>query len=177
MAYIHHSHPKCDDCGERHTPGNPTECIEVLKEKLDELQQIPPVQEQPVVSLPDTIEKALIAAYKKHVLGDEDIGWDELSDMLCDALCELKGDKWYQDWVKSRGQPGGHWNRHSPSLPVNAVLACAEYHEEQAKQPNLGLELLQRMDLMHIDYFKKFLETRKKEHLKWAKMLRELASG
>ena len=34
---IHHSHVKCDDCGERHTPGNPTECIGILLEQIVEL--------------------------------------------------------------------------------------------------------------------------------------------
>lgn len=31
MAYIHHSHTKCQDCGEKHRPGNSEECIELLK--------------------------------------------------------------------------------------------------------------------------------------------------
>ena len=31
---IHHSHVKCDDCEERHTPGNPTECIGILLEQI-----------------------------------------------------------------------------------------------------------------------------------------------
>ena len=31
---IHHSHVACDDCGERHTPGNPTECIGILLEQI-----------------------------------------------------------------------------------------------------------------------------------------------
>ena len=34
---IHYSHVRCEDCGERHTPGNPTECIEILKERVAEL--------------------------------------------------------------------------------------------------------------------------------------------
>jgi|GEM_PF-6891807 len=36
MAYIHFSHVTCDDCGERHTPDNPTACIELLKSQRDE---------------------------------------------------------------------------------------------------------------------------------------------
>jgi hypothetical protein len=39
MPYLHHSHAKCEDCGERHIPGNPTECIEVLKGQLEEARQ------------------------------------------------------------------------------------------------------------------------------------------
>jgi hypothetical protein len=37
---IHFSHIKCDDCGERHTPGNRDECIEVLKACLTEADGI-----------------------------------------------------------------------------------------------------------------------------------------
>lgn len=39
MAFIHFSHIKCDDCGERHSNGNPTECIEVLKGQLEEARE------------------------------------------------------------------------------------------------------------------------------------------
>ncbi len=34
---IHYSHIKCDHCGERHTPGNPEECIEILKQQKNDL--------------------------------------------------------------------------------------------------------------------------------------------
>ena len=40
MAYIHHSHPVCSDCGEKHTPRDREECIECLKEQLEELKAI-----------------------------------------------------------------------------------------------------------------------------------------
>ena len=33
MINRHHCHIKCPSCGERHTPGNPEECIEVLLER------------------------------------------------------------------------------------------------------------------------------------------------
>lgn len=36
---IYHSHVKCDACGERHTPGNPTECIEGLCARCEELER------------------------------------------------------------------------------------------------------------------------------------------
>jgi len=45
--------------------------------------------------------KALQMAYRKHYLSDESIGWDELSDILLNALCDVMGDKGYQNWVKS----------------------------------------------------------------------------
>jgi hypothetical protein len=31
---IHFSHVTCDDCGERHYPGNKDECVEILKERI-----------------------------------------------------------------------------------------------------------------------------------------------
>ena len=31
---IHHSNTICDDCGERHTPGNSAECIEDLQKQI-----------------------------------------------------------------------------------------------------------------------------------------------
>ena len=41
-------------------------------------------------------------AYKKHHLGDESIGWDELSSALLDALCNEMGDEGYQNWLESQ---------------------------------------------------------------------------
>ena len=35
---IHHSHVVCDDCGERHTPGNKEECIEQLQETIADIE-------------------------------------------------------------------------------------------------------------------------------------------
>lgn len=31
---IHFSYVACNDCGERHTPGNPTECVAVLLARI-----------------------------------------------------------------------------------------------------------------------------------------------
>jgi hypothetical protein len=41
---------------------------------------------------------AVKAAYLKHHLNSDTIGWDELSDILLNALCAALGDKGYQDW-------------------------------------------------------------------------------
>ena len=38
-------------------------------------------------------------AYQKHALNDDSVGWDELTDELCNALCEVMGDKGFQDWL------------------------------------------------------------------------------
>lgn len=44
---------------------------------------------------------ALCSAYQKHVCGDELIGWDELSDLMTDALCEAMGDDDFNFWLES----------------------------------------------------------------------------
>jgi len=43
-------------------------------------------------------------AYRKHHLGDDSIGWDELSEILLSAICDAMTDKGYQDWMKSLGR-------------------------------------------------------------------------
>ena len=49
----------------------------------------------------DIVLEALQAAYKKHYALCDDIGWEELSDLLQDALCELMGDTGFQKWVST----------------------------------------------------------------------------
>ncbi len=41
-------------------------------------------------------------AYRKHHLGDENVGWDELGNELQAALCEAMGDKGFQAWLKEQ---------------------------------------------------------------------------
>jgi hypothetical protein len=43
---------------------------------------------------------AVQSAYHKHHLGDDSIGWDELSDIMCDALCNEMGNVGFQKWLK-----------------------------------------------------------------------------
>ena len=43
--------------------------------------------------------EALKMAYRKHHLHDESIGWEELSGIMHDALCETMGDKEYLLWL------------------------------------------------------------------------------
>ncbi len=45
--------------------------------------------------------EAAKASYLKHHLNSDIIGWDELSSLLLTALCQVLGDKGYQDWVDS----------------------------------------------------------------------------
>ena len=40
MGYTHHSFTKCDDCGTRHRVGNSTDCIETLKDRIKELEEV-----------------------------------------------------------------------------------------------------------------------------------------
>ena len=44
--------------------------------------------------------EVLKMAYRKHVLGDDAIGWDELGDTLKDALCEIMGDEAFVAWIE-----------------------------------------------------------------------------
>ena len=44
--------------------------------------------------------EALKMAYRKHHVEDERIGWDELSDVLCDALCNAMGNREYIEWSR-----------------------------------------------------------------------------
>jgi hypothetical protein len=54
-----------------------------------------------LISLNDQLLEAVKAAYLKHHLGSDTIGWDELSNILLNALCAALGDKGYQDWADS----------------------------------------------------------------------------
>lgn len=47
----------------------------------------------------DLLLNAVKAAYLKHHLNSDAIGWEELSNILLDALCNALGDKGYQDWI------------------------------------------------------------------------------
>lgn len=45
--------------------------------------------------------RALKRAYRKHVRGDESIGWDELSDDLGNVLAQTMGDEKFCEWVNN----------------------------------------------------------------------------
>lgn len=45
--------------------------------------------------------EALKVMYRKHVLNDESLGWDEVGDMMCNCLCNTMTDRGYQDWLES----------------------------------------------------------------------------
>ena len=57
---------------------------------------------------PDGVVEALKLAYRKHWLNDDSIGWDELGDKLCDALCNAMGDREFSLWLQQmRAAVGG----------------------------------------------------------------------
>lgn len=43
---------------------------------------------------------AVKAAYRKHHLNDDSIGWQELSEILFNALTESMGDGEFNKWLK-----------------------------------------------------------------------------
>jgi thiol-disulfide isomerase/thioredoxin len=43
---------------------------------------------------------AVQKAYRKHCLNDNSIGWEELDNILLNALCNSMGDKGYQQWME-----------------------------------------------------------------------------
>ena len=42
---------------------------------------------------------AVKLAYRKHHLGDDSIGWSEVSDALYNALCSELGDDEFRKWI------------------------------------------------------------------------------
>lgn len=48
----------------------------------------------------DTISlRTLKRVYRKHVMQDPSIGWDELCDELCNTLSEIMGDEEFCIWL------------------------------------------------------------------------------
>jgi hypothetical protein len=45
-------------------------------------------------------------AYRKHHLNDQSIGWDELSEVLLNALCNTMGDKGFNEWLVTAQKEG-----------------------------------------------------------------------
>ena len=59
--------------------------------------------ERPIQFDPNTnehLEWSLKLAYR-YATGDMDVGQEECTDALCDALCNLIGDEAFQDFVNS----------------------------------------------------------------------------
>lgn len=75
--------------------GQMKDYIGAQRSKIDKLEMIA----ETVSSDRDALAEAVKLAYRKHHMGDEDVGWNELSDRLRDALCNSMGDVGYQRWV------------------------------------------------------------------------------
>lgn len=56
-----------------------------------------------ILNAPELLE-AVKLAYRKHHLDDPDIGWDELSDKLGDALNNAMGADGYLAWMAAMGR-------------------------------------------------------------------------
>lgn len=59
-------------------------------------------RERDEAACPDSHEQAveaLQACFRKHHMDDPSIGWDELSDVMTNALCEVMGDDGFQAWL------------------------------------------------------------------------------
>ena len=52
--------------------------------------------------------EAVQLAYRFHHMGDEDVGSTDLSNALCDALCEAMGDDGFQAWSKEASPHGDY---------------------------------------------------------------------
>ena len=46
--------------------------------------------------------RALQMAYRKHWLNDDSIGWEELGDILLDALCNIMGADEFIAWKEAK---------------------------------------------------------------------------
>lgn len=57
----------------------------------------------------DRLLHACLCAYQKHVRGNENLGWDELDDILHNAICDSIGDKAFCEWNE------GPWDERSES--------------------------------------------------------------
>lgn len=44
--------------------------------------------------------------YRKHVLGDEDIAWQELDEELANTLAECMGDRMFREWANAHTRKG-----------------------------------------------------------------------
>lgn len=64
-----------------------------------------PQPDQPSRPSDERLEWALSAlrmAYRKHHMGDEEIGWEELSEHLQNTICNIVGDDQFQAFIDSK---------------------------------------------------------------------------
>lgn len=62
--------------------------------KINELQKIN-----------NSLLNACKFAYRKHWMGDDTIGWNELGDVLHEAICNAIGDDGFLQWLDKLREP------------------------------------------------------------------------
>lgn len=74
------------------------------KERLDQALKLWRADLDKMVAENNELLEAVQWAYRKHHLGDDTIGWSELSEKLLDALCNAMGADGYLAWSKPYGR-------------------------------------------------------------------------
>jgi len=74
------------------------------RNKTDSILSLPSLREAlekatGKVEVNESLVDALKAVYRKHVMDDDSIGWDELSDIVKDALCDAIGDERFNEFL------------------------------------------------------------------------------
>lgn len=82
---------------------------------------LPPVRSEPLLAGIDALVRpdyhdlndrderllhAVLCAYAKHHLEHPDIGWEQLTDILRDAICEEIGDEAFCKWLETMSANG-----------------------------------------------------------------------
>jgi len=85
-----------------------------FRQKIGDLLEKPPENNSAKYSGFDTLSRhdgdpisvyALKMAYRKHAKHDDSIGWDELHDILGNALAQIMGDAEFVEWNESPDNP------------------------------------------------------------------------
>jgi glutamate/tyrosine decarboxylase-like PLP-dependent enzyme len=74
--------------GQENYDGQLDDTMQKAAEYIDELEQ----KNAELRKTKENLLNAVKAAYRKHHMGDDNIGWNELSTILHDAMCEEMGE-------------------------------------------------------------------------------------
>ena len=93
---------------------NPRECAEITAQQAFQSQQLQTEKQQDSAIIAglaaragnaelraDELLKTVQLVYRKHCMGYDGIGWDELGGVLLDALCNTMGAEGYEEWKSS----------------------------------------------------------------------------
>ena len=67
-------------------------------------------------------------AYRKHHLGDDSIGWDELSNALEDAICNMLGAQSFILWKNNASQQGVQGGQEKRCICENPLIIKGYCH-------------------------------------------------